>query len=64
VGLPGAKEGVNTKDPAIAGLLNKDGDAIGQFCKKFGPRGTMHSYAGGKITDTGRRLKSAGNHRR
>jgi arylsulfatase len=98
VGLPGAKEGMNEKDPTIAGLLKKEGYATGQFGKnhlgdrdemlptnhgfdeffgnlyhlnaeeepenedypkdpafleKFGPRGVMHSYAGGKIEDTG-----------
>ncbi len=98
VGLPGAKEGMNEKDPTIAGLLKKEGYATGQFGKnhlgdadhmlptnhgfdeflgnlyhlnaeeepenedypknpefkkKFGPRGVIHSYAGGKIIDTG-----------
>jgi len=101
VGLPGAKEGMNAKDPTIAGLLKKQGYATGQFGKnhlgdrdemlptnhgfdeffgnlyhlnaeeepenedypnakdypdfkkKFGPRGVIHSFAGGKITDTG-----------
>ena len=101
VGMPGAKEGMNAKDPTIAGLLKKQGYATGQFGKnhlgdrdemlptnhgfdeffgnlyhlnaeeepenedypnakdypdfkkKFGPRGVIHSFAGGKITDTG-----------
>ena len=98
VGLPGAKEGMNEKDPTIAGLLKEQGYATGQFGKnhlgdrdemlpsnhgfdeffgnlyhlnaeeepenedypknpefrkKYGPRGVIHSYAGGKIEDTG-----------
>jgi arylsulfatase len=98
VGLPGAKEGMNEKDPTIAGLLKAQGYATGQFGKnhlgdrdemlptnhgfdeflgnlyhlnaeeepenedypknpefrkKFGPRGVIHSIAGGKIEDTG-----------
>ncbi|BCG63053.1 MAG: arylsulfatase [Methyloprofundus sp.] len=98
VGMPGAKEGINTKDPTIAGLLKKEGYVTGQFGKnhlgdrdamlptnhgfdeffgnlyhlnaeeepenedypvsaefkkKYGPRGVIHSYAGGKIIDTG-----------
>jgi arylsulfatase len=98
VGLPGAKEGMNEKDPTIAGLLKNQGYATGQFGKnhlgdrdeqlptnhgfdeffgnlyhlnaeeepenedypknpefqkKYGPRGVIHSYAGGKIEDTG-----------
>ncbi|MCK5722135.1 MAG: arylsulfatase [Gammaproteobacteria bacterium] len=101
VGLPGAKEGMNIKDPTIAGLLKKQGYATGQFGKnhlgdrdkmlptnhgfdeflgnlyhlnaeeepenedypkaseypnfkkRFGPRGVIHSFAKGKITDTG-----------
>jgi arylsulfatase len=98
VGLPGAKEGMNEKDPTIAGLLKAQGYATGQFGKnhlgdrdemlpsnhgfdeffgnlyhlnaeeepenedypknpefrkKYGPRGVIHSYAGGKIEDTG-----------
>ena len=98
VGLPGAKEGLSTKDPTIAELLKPMGYATGQFGKnhlgdlnehlptnhgfdeffgnlyhlnaedepenedypkdpefkkKFGPRGVIHSFAGGKITDTG-----------
>jgi len=101
VGLPGAKEGINVKDPTIAGLLKAQGYATGQFGKnhlgdldemmptnhgfdeffgnlyhlnaeeepenedypkeseypnfkkRFGPRGVIHSFANGKITDTG-----------
>jgi arylsulfatase len=101
VGLPGAKEGMNIKDPTIAGLLKKQGYATGQFGKnhlgdrdemlptnhgfdeflgnlyhlnaeeepenedypkasefpnfkkRFGPRGVIHSFAKGKIIDTG-----------
>ena len=98
VGLPGAKEGLNEKDPTIAGLLKDIGYSTGQFGKnhlgdrdehlptnhgfdeflgnlyhlnaeeepenedypknpefheKFGPRGVIHSFAGGKIEDTG-----------
>ena len=101
VGLPGAKEGMNVKDPTIAGLLKAKGYATGQFGKnhlgdrdemlptnhgfdeflgnlyhlnaeeepenedypkaseypdfkkKFGPRGVIHSFAKGKIIDTG-----------
>jgi len=98
VGMPGAKEGINKKDPTIAELLKQEGYVTGQFGKnhlgdrdemlptnhgfdeflgnlyhlnaeeepenedypkdpafrkKFGPRGVIHSYAGGKITDTG-----------
>ena len=98
VGMPGAKGGINEKDPTIAGLLKKEGYATGQFGKnhlgdrdemlptnhgfdeffgnlyhlnaeeepenedypkdpefrkKFGPRGVIHSYANGKIEDTG-----------
>ena len=101
VGLPGAKEGMNKKDPTIAGLLKSQGYATGQFGKnhlgdrdemlpsnhgfdeffgnlyhlnaeeepenidypkasefpsfrkKFGPRGVIHSYADGRIEDTG-----------
>jgi arylsulfatase len=33
VGLPGAKEGMNEKDPTIAGLLKAQGYATGQFGK-------------------------------
>jgi len=98
VGMPGAKEGINKKDPTIAALLKQEGYVTGQFGKnhlgdrdemlptnhgfdeflgnlyhlnaeeepenedypkdpafrkKFGPRGVIHSIAGGKITDTG-----------
>jgi len=98
VGLPGAKEGLNKKDPTIAKLLKAHGYMTGQFGKnhlgdqdehlptnhgfdeffgnlyhlnaedepehpdypqdpafkkRFGPRGAIHSFADGKITDTG-----------
>ena len=98
VGLPGAKEGMNIKDPTIAWLLKDLGYVTGQFGKnhlgdldehlpsnhgfdeffgnlyhlnaeeepehpnypkdpefkkRFGPRGVIHSFADGKITDTG-----------
>jgi len=98
VGLPGAKEGMNTLDPTIAVLLKDQGYATGQFGKNhlgdrdehlptnhgfdefygnlyhlnaeeepehpdypktaefkknFGPRGVIHSFADGKIEDTG-----------
>ncbi len=98
VGLPGAKEGLNQKDPTIARLLKNKGYMTGQFGKnhlgdqdehlpsnhgfdeffgnlyhlnaedepehpdypkdaefkkQFGPRGAIHSFADGKITDTG-----------
>ncbi len=101
VGLPGAKQGINIKDPTIAGLLKAQGYATGQFGKnhlgdldemlptnhgfdeffgnlyhlnaeeepenedypkeseypnfkkRFGPRGVIHSFANGKIIDTG-----------
>ncbi|MCK5857272.1 MAG: arylsulfatase [Bacteroidales bacterium] len=101
VGLPGAKEGINEKDPTIAELLKPLGYRTGQFGKNhlgdrdehlptnhgfdeffgnlyhlnaeeepelpdypdpekypdfrktFGPRGVIHSYADGKIEDTG-----------
>jgi arylsulfatase len=98
VGLPGAAEGMNEKDPTIAGLLKNEGYATGQFGKnhlgdrdemlptnhgfdeflgnlyhlnaeeepehedypknpefrkKHGPRGVIHSFANGKIEDTG-----------
>jgi len=33
VGLPGAKEGINTLDPTIAGMLKDQGYATGQFGK-------------------------------
>jgi len=101
VGMPGAKEGINEKDPTIAEMLKPLGYATGQFGKNhlgdadehlptnhgfdefygnlyhlnaeeepeledypspeefpnfkknYGPRGVIHSYAGGKIEDTG-----------
>jgi len=98
VGLPGAKEGINKKDPTIAEMLKPLGYMTGQFGKnhlgdqdehlptnhgfdeffgnlyhlnaedepehpdypqdpafkkRFGPRGAIHSFADGKITDTG-----------
>ncbi|WP_083631278.1 arylsulfatase [Labilibacter marinus] len=101
VGMPGAKEGINEKDPTIAELLKPMGYRTGQFgknhlgdqdkhlptnhgfdefmgnlyhlnaeeepelldypdpakypdfAKKFGPRGVIHSYADGKVEDTG-----------
>ena len=105
VGMPGAKEGINEKDPTIAELLKPLGYRTGQFGKNhlgdrdehlptnhgfdeffgnlyhlnaeeepeledypnaeefpnfkknFGPRGVIHSYAGGKIEDTGPHTK-------
>jgi len=101
VGMPGAKEGINEKDPTIAEMLKPLGYTTGQFgknhlgdldemlptnhgfdeffgnlyhlnaeeepelpdypdpakypnfAKRFGPRGVIHSYADGKIEDTG-----------
>jgi len=101
VGMPGAKEGINKKDPTIAEMLKPLGYVTGQFgknhlgdqdehlptnhgfdeffgnlyhlnaeeepelpdypdpknypnfAKNFGPRGVIHSYADGKIEDTG-----------
>ncbi len=98
VGLPGAKEGLQSEDATIAELLKPHGYATGQFGKnhlgdldehlpsnhgfdeffgnlyhlnaeeepenedypknpefkkKFGPRGVIHSYADGRIEDTG-----------
>ena len=42
VGLPGAKEGMNIKDPTIAGLLKAQGYATGQFGKNhLGDRDEM-----------------------
>ena len=42
VGLPGAKEGMNIKDPTIAGLLKAKGYATGQFGKNhLGDRNDM-----------------------
>ena len=32
---------------------NEDYPKDPEFKKKFGPRGVIHSFAGGKITDTG-----------
>jgi len=101
VGMPGADQGINKKDPTIAEMLKPLGYVTGQFgknhlgdqdehlptnhgfdeffgnlyhlnaeeepelpdypdpkkypnfAKNFGPRGVIHSYAGGKIEDTG-----------
>jgi len=98
VGMPGAKEGLNKKDPTIATLLKPLGYMTGQFGKnhlgdqnqhlptnhgfdeffgnlyhlnaedepehadypksaafkkRFGPRGVIHSYADGRVEDTG-----------
>jgi len=101
VGMPGAKQGINKKDPTIAEMLKPLGYVTGQFgknhlgdqdehlptnhgfdeffgnlyhlnveeepelpdypdpkehpnfAKNFGPRGVIHSYADGKIEDTG-----------
>ena len=98
IGMPGAKQGIQDKDPTIAELLKNHGYVSGQFGKnhlgdrdehlptahgfdeffgnlyhlnaeeepesefypkdpefhkKFGPRGVLHSYADGKIEDTG-----------
>jgi arylsulfatase A-like enzyme len=98
VGLPGAKEGIQSRDITIAEMLKDKGYTTGQFGKnhlgdkdehlptnhgfdeffgnlyhlnaeeepedpdypkgpefkkKFGPRGIIHSYADGKIEDTG-----------
>lgn len=98
VGMPGAPEGMNIKDPTIAVVLKDQGYATGQFGKnhlgdrdemlptnhgfdefygnlyhlnaeeepehvdypkdpefrkKWGPRGVIHSFADGKIEDTG-----------
>ena len=101
VGMPGAKEGINEKDPTIAELIKPLGYRTGQFgknhlgdrdehlptnhgfdeffgnlyhlnaeeepelpdyptpeqlpnfAKNYGPRGVIHSYADGKIEDTG-----------
>ena len=42
VGLPGAKEGINVKDPTIAGLLKNQGYVTGQFGKNhLGDRDEM-----------------------
>ena len=98
VGMPGADQGLSSKDPTIAELLKPHGYATGQFGKnhlgdkdemlptnhgfdeflgnlyhlnaeeepenvdypknpefrkRFGPRGVIHSYADGRIEDTG-----------
>jgi arylsulfatase len=98
IGMPGAKQGIQDKDPTIAELLTNHGYVSGQFGKnhlgdrnehlptahgfdeffgnlyhlnaeeepesefypkdpefheKFGPRGVLHTYADGKIEDTG-----------
>ncbi|MFQ5345966.1 MAG: arylsulfatase, partial [Mariprofundus sp.] len=98
VGLPGAPEGLNKKDPTLAELLKPYGYVSGQFGKnhlgdrdehlptnhgfdeffgnlyhlnaeeepehpdypksakfkkQFGPRGVIHSYADGRVEDTG-----------
>ena len=101
VGMPGADQGINKKDPTIAEMLKPLGYVTGQFgknhlgdqdehlptnhgfdeffgnlyhlnaeeepelpdypdpkkypnfAKNFGPRGVIHSYADGKIEDTG-----------
>ena len=98
IGMPGAKQGIQDKDPTLAELLKNHGYASGQFGKnhlgdrdehlptnhgfdeffgnlyhlnaeeepesefyptnpefhkKFGPRGVLHSYADGRIEDTG-----------
>jgi len=98
IGMPGAKQGIQDKDPTIAELLKNHGYMSGQFGKnhlgdrdehlptnhgfdeflgnlyhlnaeeepesqfypkdpefhkKFGPRGVLHTYADGRIEDTG-----------
>jgi arylsulfatase A-like enzyme len=98
IGMPGAEQGIQDKDPTIAELLKPHGYTSGQFGKnhlgdrdehlptehgfdeffgnlyhlnaeeepesefypkdpefkkKFGPRGVLHSYADGRIEDTG-----------
>jgi len=98
IGMPGAKQGIQDKDPTLAELLKNHGYVSGQFGKnhlgdrdehlptnhgfdeffgnlyhlnaeeepesefyptnpefhkKFGPRGVLHSYADGRIEDTG-----------
>ena len=98
IGMPGAKQGLQDKDPTLAELLKPHGYTSGQFGKnhlgdldqflptahgfdefygnlyhlnaeeepetyhypkdpefhkKFGPRGVIHSYADGRIEDTG-----------
>ena len=110
IGMPGAKQGIQDKDPTIAELLKNHGYVSGQFGKnhlgdrdehlptahgfdeffgnlyhlnaeeepesefypkdpefhkKFGPRGVLHSYADGRIEDTGpltrKRMETADN---
>jgi len=98
IGMPGAKQGIQDKDPTLAELLKNHGYVSGQFGKnhlgdrdehlptahgfdeffgnlyhlnaeeepesefypkdpafheKFGPRGVLHTYADGRIEDTG-----------
>ena len=98
IGMPGAKQGIQDKDPTLAELLKNHGYLSGQFGKnhlgdrdehlptahgfdeffgnlyhlnaeeepesefypkdpefhkKFGPRGVLHTYADGRIEDTG-----------
>ncbi len=98
IGMPGAKQGIQDKDPTLAELLKNHGYVSGQFGKnhlgdrdehlptnhgfdeffgnlyhlnaeeepesefypknpefhkKFGPRGVLHSYADGRVEDTG-----------
>ena len=98
IGMPGAEQGIQDKDPTIAELLKPHGYTSGQFGKnhlgdrdehlptehgfdeffgnlyhlnaeeepesefypsdpnfrkRFGPRGVLHSYADGRIEDTG-----------
>jgi arylsulfatase len=98
IGMPGAKQGIQDKDPTLAELLKNHGYATVQFGKnhlgdrdehlptnhgfdeffgnlyhlnaeeepesqfypkdpefheKFGPRGVLHTYADGRIEDTG-----------
>ena len=110
IGMPGAKQGIQDKDPTIAELLKNHGYVSGQFGKnhlgdrdehlptahgfdeffgnlyhlnaeeepesefypkdpefhkKFGPRGVLHTYADGRIEDTGpltrKRMETADN---
>ncbi|MEE4293742.1 MAG: arylsulfatase [Xanthomonadales bacterium] len=98
IGMPGAEQGIQDKDPTIAELLKNHGYVSGQFGKnhlgdrdehlptnhgfdeffgnlyhlnaeeepesqfypkdpefhkKFGPRGVLHTYADGRVEDTG-----------
>ncbi|MGD8809930.1 MAG: sulfatase-like hydrolase/transferase, partial [Gammaproteobacteria bacterium] len=98
IGMPGAEQGIQDKDPTIAELLSNHGYVSGQFGKnhlgdrdehlptnhgfdeffgnlyhlnaeeepesefyptdpefreRFGPRGVLHSYADGRVEDTG-----------